>query len=123
MRQLQSNFPDVFTLVQANPQEFLDLVNSNPQPSGGSRRPAPSGGAPGSQRLVLTPEDAPAVERLVQLGGGQWDQRAAALVYLVANRNEEVAANLLFDHGGLPPELAEAAMAGGDDANEPDSSQ
>lgn len=116
MRQLQTNFPDVFILVQANPQEFLDIVNSNEQPggAGGSGgRPAPSGGAPGgAQRLVLTPEDAPAVERLVQLGGGQWDQRAAALVYLVANRNEEVAANLLFDHGGLPPELAEAAMAG-----------
>jgi len=115
MQQLQQHHPDVFALVQANPQEFLDLINA---PAGGAGAGAHAGGAGGAGEqgmpdMVPTAADQPAIERLVALGGGQWDARAAAIVYLVCRRNEEVAANVLFDNGGLPPELLQAMIDGG----------
>lgn len=121
MRQLQANFPDIFALVQANPQEFLDIIN-DPAKSGGPSEATRGGGPPaGARRMELTEADVPAIERLVQLGGGAWDQRAAAIMYLATNRNEELAANVLFDNGGLPAELAAAVMSGepgGDEGSE-----
>ena len=41
------------------------------------------------------------------------DARAAGIVYVLSNRNEELAANVLFDNGGLPAELAVALANGG----------
>ncbi len=63
--------------------------------------------------MQVTEADREPIQRLVAIGGGIWDERAAAIVYVVCNRNEEVAANILFDNGGLPPDLAAAIMQGG----------
>lgn len=112
MQQLQQHHPNVFQLVQANPQEFLDIINEAPQ-GGAAGAGASSGGGAPEGLPQLGPEDQPAIERLVALGGGQWDQRAAAIVYMVCRKNEELAANVLFDHGGLPPELVQALANGG----------
>ena len=37
---------------------------------------------------------------------------------MVCNRSEEVAANIFFDNGGLPPELAQAVMEGAPGSDE-----
>jgi UV excision repair protein RAD23 len=110
MQQLQERFPEVFQQVQANPQEFLDIINS-PQPVGPAAAGAggPQGGAPGGAPV---PPDPAAVERLVALGGGQWDAQAATIVLMVCRGDEEMAANILFDNGGLPPQLVQAMMNG-----------
>lgn len=55
--------------------------------------------------LELTAEDRTAVQQLVELGGGMWDEQSAVLVYLATQRNQEVAASVLFEHGGVPAEL------------------
>lgn len=75
--------------------------------------------------LELTAEDRTAVQQLVELGGGMWDEQSALLVYLATQRNQEVAASVLFEHGGVPPELlAEIAnQMAEEDAYEDDDEQ
>lgn len=109
MQQLQQHHPQVFEQVQGRPQEFLQIMGE-----GGA---APTQAQQGD-RTALTQADREPIERLVALGGGMWDERAAAIVYLVCNRSEEVAANILFDNGGLPPELAQAVMEGAPGSDE-----
>lgn len=110
MGQLREHHPEVFQLVQANPQEFLEIMNE-----GGERGGATGGnvaGAGGPQQFVITEADREPIQRLVTLGGGMWDERAASIVYVVCNRSEDLAANVLFDNGGMPAELAAAVMDG-----------
>lgn len=50
----------------------------------------------GQIQIQLTPEDQAAVERLEQLG---FPRAAVVQAYMAAEKNEELAANLLFDMG------------------------
>ena len=121
MQQMQQHHPDAFALIQANPQEFNSiLVNgvdaeADDDLGGLGGAGGGAGDVDGQGRRVLrpTPADVEPVERLVAIGGGMWDRQAAMVVYLVCNRNEEVAANVLFDNGGMPPQLAEALINNG----------
>jgi UV excision repair protein RAD23 len=120
MQQLQQHFPDVFALVQANPQEFLAIINES-EAAPGAPFGAPNGPAgQQQQQMQITEADREPIQRLVAIGGGIWDERAAAIVYIVCNRSEEVAANVLFDNGGLPPELAAAMMEGRQEGEDDD---
>ena len=49
---------------------------------------------PGS--ISVTPEEMAAIERLVQLG---FTKEKAAEAYFACDKNEEMAANFLFEHG------------------------
>lgn len=113
MQQLQQNYPAVFAQVQANPQEFLDIINGPTPvlPAGGSGGGAGGAGGQGSMEGPPQPPDPAAVERLVALGGGMWDAQAATLVLMACRNNEELAANVLMDNGGVPPQLVSAMMA------------
>jgi UV excision repair protein RAD23 len=108
MQQLRDHHANVFTLVQANPAIFLELLQGQ-TPLAGAGGAAPAG-EDAAEAFNRGPVDPAAVERLVALGGGMWDARSAELVYVACNRNEELAANVLFDNGGAPPELIEAVM-------------
>ena len=60
------------------------------------------GGGPGEGHggvIHLTREEAAAVQRLQELGGGRFSQQQAAEAYLSCDRNEQMAAQLLFDGG------------------------
>lgn len=112
MQQLREHHPNVFQVVQQNAQEFIEIMNEAGPIADGDM----AGGieqALSPENLQLTPADAEPVQRLVALGGGMWDARAAGIVYVLSNRNEELAANVLFDNGGLPAELAVALANGG----------
>lgn len=121
MQQLQQHSPELFAMVQANPQEFLRIMNEGPSAGAGGAGAVggdegEEGGAGGPMVMQLTPADREPIQRLVALGGGMWDTRAATIVYLACRRNEELAANVLFDNGGLPAELADVEMQGIPDA-------
>lgn len=103
MQQLQQNHPEVFALVQQNPQAFLELLQS-------SQAGEPSTDDVGPTSVRLTPEDQVAIQELAAIGGGAWDLQAATLVYIAVNKNKEVAAAVLFEHGGLPPQLVQALL-------------
>lgn len=119
MEQLQQNHPSVFSLVQENPEEFLQLIQTSGETPSSTQ---PSEGA----GVQLTPADQIAIQELAELGGGAWDLQASALVYVAVNRNKEVAAAVLFEHGGLPPQLVQAILdqqrhgSGADDDSEGD---
>eukprot|EP00744_Colponema_vietnamica_P005707 GILI01008333.1.p1 GENE.GILI01008333.1~~GILI01008333.1.p1 ORF type:complete len:396 (+),score=94.99 GILI01008333.1:41-1189(+) len=102
MQQLQQNHPTVFELVQQNPQAFLELLQSNSETDNATTA--------GPTSVQLTAEDQAAVQDLVTIGGGAWDLQAAAIVYVATNKNKEVAAAVLFEHGGLPPQLIQAML-------------
>jgi len=66
---------------------------------GGGAAPGAGGGAApggGQLQIQLSPEDAAAVGRLEQLG---FPRHAVVQAYMAAEKNEELAANLLFDMG------------------------
>eukprot|EP00758_Cryptobia_borreli_P004530 Tbor_TRINITY_DN4432_c0_g1::TRINITY_DN4432_c0_g1_i1::g.7934::m.7934/K10839/RAD23, HR23; UV excision repair protein RAD23 len=106
MQQIQQYHPEAFAVIEQNPQAFLALIGGG---GGGGESMADTGDG---RVMQLTPEDIAPIERLVSIGGGVWDRHAATLVYLACNKNEEIAANVLFDNGGMPPQLAQAVIDG-----------
>ena len=122
MQAMRTNEPALFELIQANQQEFLQLVaNGIPGAGGGAGTPGPGG----EVTVTITPQDREAIQRLAALGFSEEEalqvlfaptppvpscvasninkpprmNTAKQQAYIVAERNEEVAANLLFDSG------------------------
>ena len=123
-QQIALRHPAVYELIERHPEAFLAVMRETGTP--GTEEATPSQSAAGTAtsaargtagedegsfmnqlpaELDLTAEDRVAVQQLVELGGGMWDERSALLVYLATQRNQEVAASILFENGGVPPEL------------------
>ncbi|KPI84841.1 Uv excision repair RAD23-like protein [Leptomonas seymouri] len=144
-QQIALHHPAVYELIERNPEAFLAIMSETGSPGTAEGAPSQSGGAAVStahgttgndgeggllnmlpEELELTAEDRAAVQQLVELGGGVWDEQNALLVYLATRRNQEVAASILFEHGGLPPELLAAItnqLAEGEEYEEDDEQQ
>lgn len=109
--QLQQTHPGLVQAIGNNPEAFQRILQQaaaagmqdgmDPvaammaagQAAGGGG--APGGGAPQQQNVVrLTEQEAEAVHRLTELG---FDRNMAAQAYLACDKNEELAANLLFN--------------------------
>ncbi|KAG5473325.1 hypothetical protein CUR178_03245 [Leishmania enriettii] len=121
MQQIAMRHPAVYEQIERDPETFLSIMGEAGQP-GTANAPSASA-APSTAQLAvgdpeegsfmnqlqagleLTAEDRTAVQQLVELGGGMWDEQSAVLVYLATQRNQEVAASVLFEHGGVPAEL------------------
>jgi len=104
--------PHIMQAIQANPAAFMRALQeaagggaAEPQDQdpvaamlaaaqgGGGGQGAPPGGAPAVIRL--TEEETAAVNRLVDLG---FDRQMAAQAYLAFDKNEQAAANFLFEN-------------------------
>ncbi|KAI2642593.1 XPC-binding domain-containing protein [Xylaria nigripes] len=95
LQQLGAGNPQLAQLISQNPEQFLQLLGED----GDDDAPLP----PGAQAISVTEEERDAIERLCRLG---FDRDAAIQAYFACDKNEELAANFLFDQpeDDEPPE-------------------
>ncbi|KAG6031538.1 hypothetical protein E4U41_007538 [Claviceps citrina] len=86
LQQLGAGNPQLAQLIASNPDQFLQLLGE----SGDDDVPLP----PGAQAIAVTEEERDAIERLCRLG---FDRDQAIQAYFACDKNEELAANFLFD--------------------------
>lgn len=97
MQQLAQTQPQLFAIIQQNPGAFMNLILGGSanipgmsQAVGGGARP----NAPGT--ISVTQEEMDAINRLTALG---FPKHKAAEAYFACDKNEEFAANFLFESG------------------------
>ncbi|CAM1505499.1 Fc.00g111360.m01.CDS01 [Cosmosporella sp. VM-42] len=86
LQQLGAGNPQLAQLIASNPDQFLSLLGED----GDDDVPLP----PGAQAISVTEEERDAIERLCRLG---FDRDQAIQAYFACDKNEELAANFLFD--------------------------
>ncbi|KAI5465720.1 XPC-binding domain-containing protein [Mariannaea sp. PMI_226] len=87
LQQLGAGNPQLAQLIASNPDQFLQLLGED---AGDDDVPLP----PGAQAIAVTEEERDAIERLCRLG---FDREQAIQAYFACDKNEELAANFLFD--------------------------
>ena len=87
LQQLGAGNPQLAQLIAQNPEQFLQLLS---EVGGDDDAPLP----PGAHQISVTEEERDAIERLVRLG---FTQDQAIQAYFACDKNEELAANFLFD--------------------------
>lgn len=97
LQQLAASNPQLAGLITQNPEQFLQVLAG---PEGGDEGALP----PGAQQIQVTPEENAAIERLVGLG---FSQQMVLQAYFACDKNEEITANYLFDHGHEDDDYAE----------------
>jgi len=114
LQQLGASNPELLQLITQNQERFVEMMNEpiqeqpqiDPamlaqmmQAAGGSGGAAGEGGdgavPPGARAIQVTQEEKEAIERLQQLG---FDRGLVLEAYLACDKNEQLAANYLFEH-------------------------
>ncbi|PBP28691.1 nucleotide excision repair protein RAD23 [Diplocarpon rosae] len=86
LQQVSAGNPQLAALITQYPEQFLQLLSED----AGDDAPLP----PGSQAISVTEEERAAIERLCQLG---FARDHVIQAYFACDKNEELAANYLFD--------------------------
>jgi len=86
LQQLASGNPQLAQLIATHQDQFLQLLGEDADDD----VPLP----PGAQAISVTEEERDAIERLCRLG---FDRDQAIQAYFACDKNEELAANFLFD--------------------------
>ncbi|KAB5558357.1 putative UV excision repair protein [Coniochaeta sp. 2T2.1] len=87
LQQLGAGNPQLAQLIAQNQDQFLQLLG---EPGSNEDAALP----PGAQAISVTEEERDAIERLCRLG---FDFQQATQAYFACDKNEELAANFLFD--------------------------
>lgn len=103
LQNIQQNDPNLFQQIKDNEAEFKELLTKplddndmqcflqyNREIEGGE-----SGGASSGNRIRLSKEDEEAIKRLMELGN--FDKADVLQTYFACEKNEEMAANMLFE--------------------------
>jgi len=86
LQQVGAGNPQLAALIGQHPEQFLQLLSED----AGDDAPLP----PGAQAISVTEEEREAIERLCRLG---FSRDQAIQAYFACDKNEELAANFLFD--------------------------
>jgi UV excision repair protein RAD23 len=102
LAQLAQQNPQLIQLINQHQQEFIQLLNEPVTESQHSGMPGP-GGVPGPtpQYVQVTAEEKAAIDRLCSLG---FDRQAVIEAYFACDKDENLAANYLFEHGAMGEE-------------------
>ncbi|KAG1770519.1 hypothetical protein EDD22DRAFT_866419 [Suillus occidentalis] len=90
VQQIMEQNPQLGQLFESNPEALMQLLNGGEDAEGDGAVP------PGAQVIHITPEEQAAIGRLEALG---FSRQKAAEAYLACDKNEELAANYLFETG------------------------
>lgn len=90
VQQIMEQNPHLGQLFESNPEALMQLLNGVDETGGDGAVP------PGAQVIHITPEEQAAIGRLEALG---FSRQKAAEAYLACDKNEELAANYLFETG------------------------
>ncbi|KAF2734153.1 UV excision repair protein Rad23 [Polyplosphaeria fusca] len=93
LQQVGAGNPQLAALIQQNPEQFLQLLAEDADED----TPLP----PGAQAISVTEEEREAIERLCRLG---FERDLVIQAYFACDKNEELAANFLFDQPEDPDE-------------------
>ena len=99
MTQLQTTQPQLHGIISQNPQAFFNLImggDPNVGMGGAGMGGGMGGGADPPGTIRVTREEMDAIDRLTQLG---FPKHKAAEAYFACDKNEEMAANYLFENG------------------------
>ena len=106
MQQLSQTQPQIYQLIQQNPSAFMNLILGGDAALGGGAAGVPGAGVAGGAHshggqgqpgaIRVTQEEMDAINRLVSLG---FPKHRAAEAYFACDKNEEMAANYLFETG------------------------
>ncbi|KAJ3265604.1 hypothetical protein HDU77_004612 [Chytriomyces hyalinus] len=99
LQQLGQSQPELLRIIQQNPDAFLQILTGGDGSEGAMDfgDDDDEGGALPPGTIQVTPEENAAIERLTALG---FDRNLAAQAYFACDKNEELAANYLFENGG-----------------------
>ncbi|TAQ83571.1 hypothetical protein B7494_g8104 [Chlorociboria aeruginascens] len=86
LQQVGAGNPQLAELIGQHPEQFLQILSED----GDNDAPLP----PGAQQISVTEEERDAIERLCRLG---FARDRAIQAYFACDKNEELAANFLFD--------------------------
>ncbi|EJU04294.1 UV excision repair protein Rad23 [Dacryopinax primogenitus] len=97
IQQLAATNPQLAQVMNQNPQLLLQLLagEEGEGDEGMEWEGDGEGGVPGVTTIQVTPEENAAIERLIGLG---FPRDLAIQAYFACDKNEEVAANYLFDY-------------------------
>jgi UV excision repair protein RAD23 len=90
LQQVAGSNPQLAQMISSNPEAFMQLLAE-----GGDEEGVPL--PPGAQSVSVTEEERDAIERLCRLG---FDRDMVIQAYFACDKNEELAANFLFDQPG-----------------------
>jgi len=93
LQQVGAGNPQLAQMIAENPEQFLQLLAEDADEDA----PLP----PGAQAISVTEEEREAIERLCRLG---FERDLVIQAYFACDKNEELAANFLFDQPEDPDE-------------------
>ncbi|KAK5172638.1 UV excision repair protein rad23 [Saxophila tyrrhenica] len=94
LQQVAAGNPQLARIIQENPDQFMQLLADD---NGDEDVQLP----PGAQQIAVTEEEREAIERLCRLG---FERDMVIQAYFACDKNEELAANFLFDQPDEPDE-------------------
>ncbi|KAI9762336.1 MAG: hypothetical protein M4579_000485 [Chaenotheca gracillima] len=93
LQQVSAGNPQLAQLISAHPEQFLQLLSEDVDDDAAL--------PPGAQQVSVTEEERAAIERLCTLG---FDRDLVIQAYFACDKNEDLAANFLFDQPDDPEE-------------------
>eukprot|EP00850_Spirogloea_muscicola_P022546 SM000300S11721 [mRNA] locus=s300:85484:89421:- [translate_table: standard] len=96
LQELGKQNPQLLQLINSNQGEFLRLINEPGDGGAGDMLGQMGGGAPMPQAINVTPDEKEAIDRLEAMG---FDRELVIEAFFACDKNEQLAANYLLEHG------------------------